>query len=86
MSTHDPVRLETSTDLGLPRPGIDLDPEHTAIVVTDPQNDFLSPDGVTWGVVGDGYQAALANFHYVASAVVTADEAVETLGLAFEAR
>jgi len=53
MSTHDPVRLETSTDLGLPRPGIDLDPEHTAIVVTDPQNDFLSPDGVTWGVVGD---------------------------------
>ena len=24
----------------------------TAIVVTDPQNDFLSPDGVTWGVVG----------------------------------
>ena len=24
----------------------------TALVVTDPQNDFLSPDGVTWGVVG----------------------------------
>ena len=24
----------------------------TALVITDPQNDFLSPDGVTWGVVG----------------------------------
>ena len=25
----------------------------TALVVIDPQNDFLSPDGVTWGLVGD---------------------------------
>lgn len=25
----------------------------TALVVTDPQNDFLSPDGVTWGLVGE---------------------------------
>jgi nicotinamidase-related amidase len=25
----------------------------TALVVTDPQNDFLSPQGVTWGVVGE---------------------------------
>ncbi len=24
----------------------------TALVVTDPQNDFLSPDGATWGMVG----------------------------------
>jgi len=24
----------------------------TALVVTDPQNDFLSPEGVTWGLVG----------------------------------
>ena len=23
-----------------------------ALVITDPQNDFLSPDGVTWGLVG----------------------------------
>jgi nicotinamidase-related amidase len=29
-----------------------IDPARTALVVTDPQNDFLSPDGVTWGVVG----------------------------------
>jgi nicotinamidase-related amidase len=25
----------------------------TAIVITDPQNDFLSPDGVTWELVGN---------------------------------
>jgi len=36
----------------LPNPGMKIDPERTAIVITDPQNDFLSPDGVTWGVVG----------------------------------
>lgn len=29
----------------------------TAIVVTDPQNDFLSPKGVTWGLVGESVQA-----------------------------
>ena len=27
--------------------------EDTALVVTDPQNDFLSPEGVTWGLVGE---------------------------------
>jgi nicotinamidase-related amidase len=27
--------------------------ERTALVITDPQNDFLSPEGVTWGVVGE---------------------------------
>lgn len=36
----------------LPDPGFVIDPERTALVVTDPQNDFLSPNGVTWGVVG----------------------------------
>ena len=36
----------------LPNPGMEIDPEHTALLITDPQNDFLSPDGVTWGVVG----------------------------------
>jgi nicotinamidase-related amidase len=35
----------------LPNPGMEID-ESTALVITDPQNDFLSPDGVTWGVVG----------------------------------
>ena len=36
----------------LPDPGMQIDPSNTALVVTDPQNDFLSPNGVTWGVVG----------------------------------
>ncbi len=35
----------------LPDPGFVVDSQ-TAIVITDPQNDFLSPDGVAWGVVG----------------------------------
>jgi len=30
-----------------------INPETTALVITDPQNDFLSPEGVTWGVVGE---------------------------------
>lgn len=37
----------------LPDPGMEVDVSHTALVITDPQNDFLSPDGVTWGVVGE---------------------------------
>jgi nicotinamidase-related amidase len=36
----------------LPDPGMQIDPSRTALLITDPQNDFLSPDGVTWGVVG----------------------------------
>lgn len=36
----------------LPDPGFIVD-SRTAIVITDPQNDFLSPDGVAWGVVGE---------------------------------
>ena len=36
----------------LPRPGMETDSQ-TAIVITDPQVDFLSPKGVTWGVVGN---------------------------------
>jgi len=37
---------------GLPMPGFTITEGDTAIVITDPQNDFLSPAGVTWGVVG----------------------------------
>ncbi|KPK47378.1 MAG: isochorismatase [Thiotrichales bacterium SG8_50] len=39
--------------MALPNPGMIIDPENTALVVTDPRNDFLSPEGVTWGVVGE---------------------------------
>ena len=37
----------------LPDPGMDITQGNTALVITDPQNDFLSPKGVTWGVVGE---------------------------------
>ncbi len=36
----------------LPPSDMILDLKRTALVVTDPQVDFLSPKGVTWGVVG----------------------------------
>ncbi len=32
---------------------IEVNRENTALLITDPQNDFLSPDGATWGLVGD---------------------------------
>lgn len=48
---HGPVSAE------LPDPGVTLDPSNTALMITDPQNDFLSPDGVTWGVVGKNVEA-----------------------------
>ena len=37
----------------LPDPGMTITQGNTALVITDPQNDFLSPKGVTWGVVGE---------------------------------
>ena len=37
----------------LPPSDMKLDLPRTALVITDPQIDFLSPDGVTWGVVGE---------------------------------
>lgn len=36
----------------LPDPGMEIVPGRTAVLITDPQNDFLSPKGVAWGVVG----------------------------------
>lgn len=41
----------------LPDPGVQLDTGNTALVITDPQVDFLSPKGVTWGVVGKSVEA-----------------------------
>jgi biuret amidohydrolase len=37
----------------LPPSNMTLDPARTALVVIDPQVDFLSPKGVAWGAVGD---------------------------------
>jgi len=41
----------------LPDPGMEVDRQRTAVVITDPQNDFLSPEGVTWGLVGQSVTA-----------------------------
>jgi len=49
--------LAASLVAQLPDPGMEIDPERTALVITDPQNDFLSPDGVAWGVVGESVTA-----------------------------
>ena len=38
---------------GLPPSNMELDLSRTALVITDPQIDFLSPDGVTWALVGN---------------------------------
>ena len=40
-------------DAAIPRPGVDLSRGSFALLVIDPQVDFLSPSGVTWGVVGE---------------------------------
>lgn len=37
---------------GMPRQDVKIDFNKTAMVIIDPQVDFLSPKGVTWGVVG----------------------------------
>jgi len=46
------VSFVNSVDAALPDPGMDVVPGRTAVLITDPQNDFLSPKGVAWGVVG----------------------------------
>ena len=40
----------------LPKTDVKLELSNTALVVTDPQVDFLSPKGVTWKVVGKSVQ------------------------------
>ena len=54
----------------LPDPGVEIVPGRTALLITDPQNDFLSPKGVTWGVVGES---------------VTKNNTVENIDSLFEA-
>ncbi len=49
--------VSTNAVAQLPDPGLVVDPGRTALVITDPQNDFLSPDGATWGLVGASVEA-----------------------------
>jgi nicotinamidase-related amidase len=41
----------------LPPSGFVLDYQHAALVITDPQVDFLSPEGASWPVFGDSISA-----------------------------
>ena len=50
------VSLSTAT-AQLPDPGLTVEKDRTALVITDPQNDFLSPEGATWGLVGKSVTA-----------------------------
>ncbi len=49
----DVLNDSTEDQSGLPHVEMDIDFKRTALVVTDPQVDFLSEQGVTWGVVGE---------------------------------
>jgi nicotinamidase-related amidase len=54
----------------LPKTDMTISLSDTALVITDPQIDFLSPDGVTWKVVGES---------------VTENNTVENIGRLLEA-
>jgi nicotinamidase-related amidase len=64
------VLFPSLTLAGLPDPGMSITQGRTALVLTDPQNDFLSPEGATWGVVGQS---------------VTANDTVKHIGQLLEA-
>ena len=43
--------------MNLPSPGMVIEQPHTALVITDLQNDFFSPGGVAWEQLKDGFAA-----------------------------
>ena len=45
-------KYDPPEESALPPSDMELNLARTAIVITDPQIDFLSPDGVTWEIVG----------------------------------
>jgi nicotinamidase-related amidase len=56
-SQEDEMATEQTYDDILPNPGFDVERGRTAVVITDPQKDFLSEDGVVWQVVGPSVEA-----------------------------
>lgn len=51
-----PRAYEDPPESSLPPTDVKVSLSDTALVITDPQIDFLSPNGVTWGVVGESVQ------------------------------
>lgn len=50
---HNLAKYADPAEPALPAISVDISLGDTALVITDPQIDFLHPDGVTWGVVGE---------------------------------
>ncbi len=50
MKSTDWEVIKAAKEAGIPDPGFKID-KKTAIVITDPQNDFLRDDGVAWPIV-----------------------------------
>ncbi len=48
-----PAAYVDPAEPALPKTDVSVSLSDTALVITDPQIDFLSPEGVTWGVVGE---------------------------------
>ncbi|MBA1366584.1 cysteine hydrolase family protein [Burkholderia gladioli] len=51
--TRSPLPYADPADPALPPTGFQLDRTKAALVVVDPQNDFLSPSGVSWPYFGE---------------------------------
>ena len=66
--------LSATANAELPDPGMTITAGNTALVITDPQNDFLSPKGVTWGVVGESVTRnnTVENIEYLLKAAFAA--------------
>lgn len=62
-------------DVLVPRPGMTPVKGRVGLLVTDPQNDFLSPKGVAWGVVGESVKenGTVENIERLLKAAKTAD-------------
>ena len=50
---HGLAKYADPAEPALPETSVQVSLSDTALVITDPQIDFLSPEGVTWGVVGE---------------------------------
>jgi nicotinamidase-related amidase len=59
----------------LPVPGFEFEKGRTALLFTDPQNDFLRPDGAAWGAVGKSVTAnnTVANMKALMKTAVETD-------------
>jgi biuret amidohydrolase len=64
-----------AADAQLPESTVEIDRTTTALVITDPQNDFLHPSGVAWGAVGESVErnGTVGNLESLMRSAKTAD-------------